>query len=180
MGSWPAPNTTCSREFGRIAGDNNLRRNLCGLYDNYGVIREMDTRLDSAEHYYRKALKLKIALQDTYSIPFAPQRIEALLHCEHDRLQVSIRDDDTGFDPEFRLAKFISAGGAGTMTRHLVAALCVAMQSACARTCRRSKCAVPARKLHLLQRLHQIVHQIVDVLDADREPHQPFRDAGFG
>jgi len=44
---------------------------LCTLYDNYGVLQEMDERPDSAIKYYRRALDLKLASNDSLGIPFS-------------------------------------------------------------------------------------------------------------
>lgn len=44
---------------------------LCTLYDNYGVLQEMDERPDNAIEYYRRALDLKLASNDSLGIPFS-------------------------------------------------------------------------------------------------------------
>lgn len=41
------------------------------LYDNYGVLQEMAEAPDSAAHYYRKALALKVARNDSIGIPYS-------------------------------------------------------------------------------------------------------------
>ena len=48
---------------------------LAKLYDNYGVIKEMEGKLDSALLLYKKALKIKYELNDTIGIPFSLNKI---------------------------------------------------------------------------------------------------------
>lgn len=59
---------------------------LCALYDNIGVLHEMDARPDSAEHFYRAALAFKTALDDSLGIPFTLNKLGgiALLRGEFD------------------------------------------------------------------------------------------------
>ncbi len=44
---------------------------LAKIYDNYGVLHEMNNRLDSAIFYYNKALKIKMRLNDSIGIPYS-------------------------------------------------------------------------------------------------------------
>ena len=53
-----------------IAEKNNYKYDLSSIYNNYGVLHEMNNNLDSAAFYYRKALKLKIEFSDTEGIPY--------------------------------------------------------------------------------------------------------------
>jgi len=45
------------------------------LYDNYGVLKEMEGKNDSALIFYNKALKLKYELNDSVGIPFSLNKI---------------------------------------------------------------------------------------------------------
>jgi signal transduction histidine kinase len=51
---------------------------LCALYDNFGVLQEMSSRLDSASYYYRKALDLKMSLNDSLGIPFSLNNLSGI------------------------------------------------------------------------------------------------------
>ena len=55
----------------KLGEKNDLTYNLCGLYDNYGVLHEMNNSLDSAQYFYQKALNLKTAFSDTIGIPYS-------------------------------------------------------------------------------------------------------------
>lgn len=48
---------------------------LAKLYDNYGVIKEMEGKLDSALLLYNKSLKIKQELNDSIGIPFSLNKI---------------------------------------------------------------------------------------------------------
>ncbi len=61
-----------------IAVRNDLKAKLCALYDNFGVIHEMDSQPDSAAYYYNKALDLKYALNDSIGIPFSLFNLAAI------------------------------------------------------------------------------------------------------
>lgn len=51
---------------------------LCTLYDNFGVIQEMEARPDSAAFYYAKALEYKTALDDSLGIPFSLNNLSGI------------------------------------------------------------------------------------------------------
>ncbi len=51
---------------------------LSSLYDNYGVLHEMDSRLDSAAYFCRKALALKVSLNDSVGIPFSLNNLASI------------------------------------------------------------------------------------------------------
>jgi len=53
-----------------IAELNNYKSELSSMYNNYGVLQEMNNNLDSAAFFYRKALKLKIEISDFEGIPY--------------------------------------------------------------------------------------------------------------
>jgi len=61
-----------------IAERHDLRPALCALYDNYGVLMEMSARPDSAAWYYRRALELKRARNDSVGIPFSLNNLVGL------------------------------------------------------------------------------------------------------
>jgi len=53
-----------------IAEKHNYKFDLSSMYNNYGVLHEMNNNLDSAAFYYRKALKLKFEFSDLEGIPY--------------------------------------------------------------------------------------------------------------
>ena len=61
-----------------LAEKNNLKFQLTKLYDNYGVLQEMDNKLDSAMFYYKKSLNLQIKLQDSVGIPYSFNNIAGI------------------------------------------------------------------------------------------------------
>jgi signal transduction histidine kinase len=48
---------------------------LSGIYDNYGVLKEMQNQLDSALFFYNKSLKLKEKLKNNHGIPYSANKI---------------------------------------------------------------------------------------------------------
>jgi len=54
-----------------LAEEHELITRLTGLYDNYGVLQEMNDNLDSARYFYQKALDLKTELNDSIGIPYS-------------------------------------------------------------------------------------------------------------
>ncbi len=48
---------------------------LAKLYDNYGVIKELEGKIDSALIFYNKSFKIKQQLKDTVGIPFSLNKI---------------------------------------------------------------------------------------------------------
>lgn len=48
---------------------------LSGIYDNYGVLKEMQNELDSALFFYNKSLKIKEKLKDNPGIPYSANKI---------------------------------------------------------------------------------------------------------
>ena len=54
-----------------IAETNNFENELKDIYNNYGVLKEINTELDSALFYYDKGLKMKMKLNDTIGIPYS-------------------------------------------------------------------------------------------------------------
>ncbi len=48
---------------------------LAKLYDNFGVLKEMEGKIDSALLLYNKALKFKFELQDSIGIPYSLNKI---------------------------------------------------------------------------------------------------------
>lgn len=61
-----------------IAEKDQLRFELCGIYDNYGVLKEMQNQLDSAMLFYRKGLQLKEQFADSIGIPYSLNNIAGL------------------------------------------------------------------------------------------------------
>ncbi|MEZ4739792.1 MAG: histidine kinase [Flavobacteriales bacterium] len=58
------------------------RYQLCGAYDNFGVVHEENGNRDSALFYYRKALALKESLNDSIGIPYSLNKIGTALFPE--------------------------------------------------------------------------------------------------
>ncbi len=48
------------------------------LYDNYGVLKEMKNELDSAEYFYKKALKIKNESNDLVGTPYSLNKMAGL------------------------------------------------------------------------------------------------------
>jgi tetratricopeptide (TPR) repeat protein len=48
---------------------------LSGIYDNYGVLKEMQNQLDSALFFYNKSLKIKENANDNFGIPYSVNKI---------------------------------------------------------------------------------------------------------
>jgi signal transduction histidine kinase len=60
----------------QIAEKNKVSKvTIAKLYDNFGVIKEMEGKLDSALILYNKALKIKYELNDSAGIPFSLNKI---------------------------------------------------------------------------------------------------------
>ena len=53
-----------------VAEAHNLEIVLKDIYNNYGVLKEINKELDSALHYYEKSLKIKRKINDTVGIPY--------------------------------------------------------------------------------------------------------------
>ncbi|MFN5983407.1 MAG: ATP-binding protein [Fluviicola sp.] len=58
-----------------IAETENFEVELCAIYDNYGVLKEMQIQNDSALYFYQKALSLKEKLNDKVGIPYSLNNI---------------------------------------------------------------------------------------------------------
>lgn len=54
-----------------IAEANTLEVELKDIYNNYGVLKEINKELDSALFYYEKSLKIKQKINDTIGIPYS-------------------------------------------------------------------------------------------------------------
>jgi signal transduction histidine kinase len=62
-----------------IAEENRLPDfKLSKLYDNYGVLKEMENQFDSAFYFYNKALRIKTSLKDSIGIPYSLNKIAVL------------------------------------------------------------------------------------------------------
>jgi signal transduction histidine kinase len=55
----------------QILEENNCKNELTGAYDNFGVLYELRSDLDSAELFYNRALQLKESLNDSLGIPYS-------------------------------------------------------------------------------------------------------------
>jgi len=58
-----------------ISERNNLEEAQKNIYNNYGVLKEINKELDSALYYYTKGLELKRKLKDTIGIPYSLSNI---------------------------------------------------------------------------------------------------------
>ncbi len=61
-----------------IAEQNNFKVRLCALYDNYGILQEMDAKLDSAAYFINRALALKFELKDSNSVSFSLSNLASI------------------------------------------------------------------------------------------------------
>ncbi|WP_298394545.1 sensor histidine kinase [Flavobacterium sp.] len=58
-----------------IAQKNNLQKPLLSIYNNYGVLKEMQNQLDSALFFYNEGLELKEKIRDSLGIPYSLNNI---------------------------------------------------------------------------------------------------------
>lgn len=61
-----------------IAEKNKYQKPLLNIYNNYGVLKEMQIDYDSALYFYDKGLKLKEALKDSLGIPYSLNNIAGI------------------------------------------------------------------------------------------------------
>ncbi|MEM0519135.1 tetratricopeptide repeat-containing sensor histidine kinase [Aequorivita flava] len=54
-----------------IAETNNFENELKDIYNNYGVLKEINNELDSALFYFNKGLEIKLKLNDTIGVPYS-------------------------------------------------------------------------------------------------------------
>lgn len=62
----------------RMAQSGKYNYRLAGIYDNYGVLKEMQNQLDSALLFYNKSLDLKNKLTDSVGIPYSLSNIAGI------------------------------------------------------------------------------------------------------
>lgn len=62
---------------------------LSAAYNNYGVLKEMEENLDSADFYYREGLRLVESLQDSIGIPYSLNNVAGIhiLRQEYDQAE---------------------------------------------------------------------------------------------
>ncbi len=84
---------TLMRKGKGIAEENSFDTLLTSIYDNYGVLMEMDDQLDSAEYYYNKALNLKTRIKDSIGIPYSLNNLAGVYAMKND------------FDKAFKMLK---------------------------------------------------------------------------
>jgi signal transduction histidine kinase len=58
-----------------ISEQNKLQQPLLSIYNNYGVLKEMQTQYDSALYFYNKGLVLKESIKDSIGIPYSLNNI---------------------------------------------------------------------------------------------------------
>lgn len=54
-----------------VAEANNLKLILKDIYNNYGVLKEINNELDSALYYFNRGLEIKIKINDTIGVPYS-------------------------------------------------------------------------------------------------------------
>ncbi len=54
-----------------VAEANNFENELKDIYNNYGVLKEINNELDSALYYYNCGLEIKLKINDTIGIPYS-------------------------------------------------------------------------------------------------------------
>lgn len=54
-----------------VAEAHNFEKELKDIYNNYGVLKEINQELDSALFYFEKGLKIKMKLNDTIGVPYS-------------------------------------------------------------------------------------------------------------
>lgn len=62
----------------------NLRVALAKLYDNYGVLKELEEDLDSAKVYYQKSLDIKEEIRDSVGLPYSLNHLAGIVAREGD------------------------------------------------------------------------------------------------
>lgn len=62
-----------------LAEEKKLEKPLMGLYDNYGVLKEMQLQYDSAFYFYQKGLKLKEKYNDRSGLPYSLTNLGGLM-----------------------------------------------------------------------------------------------------
>ena len=62
----------------QIALKYNLQKPLLSIYNNYGVLKEMQNQLDSALYFYNKGLVIKEQIKDSIGIPYSLNNIAGL------------------------------------------------------------------------------------------------------
>jgi signal transduction histidine kinase len=62
----------------RIGEEGNFSFPLAAIYDNYGVLKEMQDQLDSALMFYQKSLEVKTAINDSVGIPYSLSNIAGI------------------------------------------------------------------------------------------------------
>jgi signal transduction histidine kinase len=63
----------------KLAEKKTLEKPLMGLYDNYGVLKEMQSQYDSAFYFYQKGLQLKEKFNDLSGIPYSLTNLGGLM-----------------------------------------------------------------------------------------------------
>lgn len=59
----------------RIAEQGHFTQPLLSIYNNYGVLKEMQQSLDSALYFYQKGLRLKESIRDSVGLPYSLNNI---------------------------------------------------------------------------------------------------------
>lgn len=62
----------------RIAEQGKFSQPLLTIYNNYGVLKEMQQSLDSALYYYQKGLRLKESIHDSLGLPYSLNNIAGI------------------------------------------------------------------------------------------------------
>ncbi|WP_170134723.1 tetratricopeptide repeat protein, partial [Marinirhabdus gelatinilytica] len=67
-----------------LAEKNDFHSILKDLYNNYGVLKEMEEQLDSALYYYESSLQLKQQEGDTFGIPYSISNIAGVYRLKNE------------------------------------------------------------------------------------------------
>lgn len=62
----------------KIAENNNFQKPLLSIYNNYGVLKEMQHQNDSALFFYNKGLSLKEKIKDSVGLPYSLNNIAGI------------------------------------------------------------------------------------------------------
>jgi len=62
----------------RLAEQYHFTKPLLSIYNNYGVLKEMQQQLDSALFFYRKSLRLQQSVKDSVGIPYSLNNIAGI------------------------------------------------------------------------------------------------------
>lgn len=98
-----------------ISEKHNLKMNLTTLYDNYGVLKIMEEKNDSAFFFYTLALDLKRELNDSVGIPYSLNKLAEIYTIEGNFKQALLLLEESD---EYRNKEIGEFGRAGNLAFH--------------------------------------------------------------